>query len=264
MCAWCIRRPMPSTWRGVNRSALTPAAMRGILGDSGGDRLDGCVGPSHVSAVIGVRPYHFVAEEFGKPIVIAGFEPLDVMQAIVMLVQQLNEERCAVENQYGRAVTPDGNTKAQAEVADILEPRESFEWRGLGEVPNSALRLRESYAFFDAERRFGMETQQAKDNPACECGAILRGAKRPHDCKLFGTVCTPETPMGSCMVSSEGACPIAGSSTSRRDASISRMAPAGARWRSSSPMSSMPRSATTGCGAATISPFSTCPGVAWR
>lgn len=185
---------------------LTPAAMRAILGASGGVRLDGFVGPSHVSAVIGVRPYHFVAEEFDKPIVIAGFEPLDVMQAIFMLVQQLNEERCAVENQYGRAVTPDGNTKAQTEVADVFEPRETFEWRGLGEVPDSALRLRESYAFYDAERRFGMKTQQAKDNPACECGAILRGAKRPHDCKLFGAACTPETPMGSCMVSSEGAC----------------------------------------------------------
>ncbi|HEY8160678.1 MAG: hydrogenase formation protein HypD [Methylocystis sp.] len=186
---------------------LTPAAMRAILASEGeGVEIDGFVGPSHVSAVIGVRPYRFVAEQFGKPIVISGFEPLDVMQSIVMLVQQLNERRCEVENQYGRAVTTDGNLKAQAEVADIFELRDSFEWRGLGEVPSSALRLRDAYGAYDAERRFSVETPNAKDNPACECGAILRGAKRPHDCKLFGTVCTPETPMGSCMVSSEGAC----------------------------------------------------------
>lgn len=185
---------------------LTPAAMRAILGDRGGVEIDGFVGPSHVSAVIGLRPYGFVAEAFGKPLVVAGFEPLDVMQAIVMLVRQLNEGRCDVENQYGRAVVSEGNKKAQAEMADIFELRETFEWRGLGCVPASALRLRDAYAAFDAERRFAIETPSAKDNPACECGAILRGAKRPHDCKLFGTVCTPETPMGSCMVSSEGAC----------------------------------------------------------
>ncbi|MGJ0508660.1 MAG: hydrogenase formation protein HypD [Methylocystis sp.] len=186
---------------------LTPAAMRAILSSNDeGVALDGFVGPSHVSAVIGVKPYQFVATDFGKPIVIAGFEPLDVMQAIAMLVRQVNDGRCEVENQYGRAVTAAGNIRAQAETDDIFEVRESFEWRGLGSVPESALRLRAAYSDYDAERRFGIETLPAKDNPACECGAILRGAKRPHDCKLFGTVCTPETPMGSCMVSSEGAC----------------------------------------------------------
>jgi len=186
---------------------LTPPAMRAILGERGeGVQVDGFVGPSHVSAVIGLRPYAFVAAQFRKPLVVAGFEPLDVMQAIVMLVRQLNDGRGEVENQYGRAVTTEGNQRAQAEVADIFETRESFEWRGLGEVPSSALRLREAYASFDAERRFSMKTLAAKDNSACECGAILRGAKRPHECKLFGTVCTPETPIGSCMVSSEGAC----------------------------------------------------------
>lgn len=186
---------------------LTPAAMRAILcaGDAGVE-IDGFIGPSHVSAVIGVRPYGFVAAEFAKPLVVAGFEPLDVMQSIIMLVRQLNDGRREVENQYGRAVTTEGNIKAQAEMADIFEWRESFEWRGLGEVQASALRLRDAYAFYDAERRFPMTTPRAADNPACECGAILRGAKRPHDCKLFGAVCTPETPMGSCMVSSEGAC----------------------------------------------------------
>ncbi len=186
---------------------LTPAAMRAILGRTGeGVAIDGFVGPSHVSAVIGLRPYDFVATQFGKPLVVAGFEPLDVIQAIAMLVSQLNDARAAVENQYGRAVTPEGNVRAQAEVAEVFELCDSFEWRGLGEIPDSALRLRECYANFDAERRFEIETLPARDNPACECGAILRGAKRPHDCRLFGTVCAPETPMGSCMVSSEGAC----------------------------------------------------------
>ncbi len=186
---------------------LTPAAMRAILtSGNGGVELDGFVGPSHVSAVIGVEPYRFVAAEFGRPLVVSGFEPLDVMQAIVMLIMQVNEGRREIENQYGRAVSPQGNLKAQGEIAEVFELRESFDWRGLGDVAASALRLREAYARFDAERRFQIETRPARDNPACECPAILRGAKRPQDCKLFGSVCTPQTPVGSCMVSSEGAC----------------------------------------------------------
>jgi hydrogenase expression/formation protein HypD len=188
---------------------LTPSAMQSILespDELGRVRLDGFVGPAHVSTVIGSQPYAFVAEEYKKPIVIAGFEPLDVMQAILMLVRQVNEGRHEVENQYARAVKREGNEKAMADVAEIFELRKSFEWRGLGRVPYSGLRLKEAYAAFDAERRFVMEDIPAEDNPACECGAILRGVKRPADCKLFGTVCTPETPMGSCMVSAEGAC----------------------------------------------------------
>jgi len=188
---------------------ITPAAMRAILQSAGhehGIGLDGFVGPAHVSTVIGSWPYAFVATEFQRPVVIAGFEPLDLMQAILMLVHQVNEGRREIENQYTRAVNAEGNLKAQAEVAALFELRESFEWRGLGEVPFSALRLKEAYAAYDAERRFAIVTRDAKDNPACECGAILRGEKRPADCKLFGTICTPETPIGSCMVSSEGAC----------------------------------------------------------
>ena len=123
-----------------------------------------------------------------------------------MLVRQINEGRHEVENQYVRAVTEFGNEKAQAEVAEVFELRESFEWRGLGQVPYGALRLRPAYQRFDAEKRFGLEAKPAEDNPACECGAILRGVKKPRDCKLFGTACTPDTPMGSCMVSPEGAC----------------------------------------------------------
>ena len=187
---------------------LTPAAIVAIVGNEAEDKvaLDGFVGPAHVSTVIGTRPYHAFAEDYRKPVVIAGFEPLDVMQAILMLVRQINQGRHVVENQYIRAVTVDGNRKAQDFVAQVFETRETFEWRGLGQVPFSALRLREEFAAYDAEKIFAVETVPAKDNPACECGAILRGVKRPVDCKLFGTLCTPETPMGSCMVSSEGSC----------------------------------------------------------
>ncbi|MBU6297980.1 MAG: hydrogenase formation protein HypD [Alphaproteobacteria bacterium] len=190
---------------------LTPSAIQNILEspdvrELGRVRIDGFIGPAHVSTVIGSEPYAFFAEEFEKPVVIAGFEPLDVMQAILMLVRQVNDGRCEVENQYTRAVKPGGNKRAKAEVAEIFELRKSFEWRGLGHVPYSGLRLKEAYAEFDAERRFAVAHIEAHDNPACECGAILRGVKAPADCKLFGTVCTPETPMGSCMVSSEGAC----------------------------------------------------------
>jgi len=187
---------------------LTPSAIQKILEASGPDavEIDGFIGPAHVSTIIGTTPYRRFATEFHKPVVVAGFEPLDVVQAILMLVRQVNEGRAEIENQYIRAVSAEGNAKALAEIADIFELRESFEWRGLGEIPWSALRLRESYAQFDAERRFPVVTRPARDNPACECGAILRGVKRPRDCRLFGAACTPETPMGACMVSSEGSC----------------------------------------------------------
>jgi len=129
-----------------------------------------------------------------------------VMQAIWMLLRQLNEGRAEVENEFSRAVTREGNVKAQALMSEVFELRPSFEWRGLGAVPYSALRIRAAYAAFDAEARYGLQTAAVADNKACECGAILRGVKHPRDCKVFGTVCTPENPIGSCMVSSEGAC----------------------------------------------------------
>ncbi len=168
--------------------------------------LDGFIGPAHVSTVIGSRPYEFFAEEYRKPVVIAGFEPLDVMQAVLMLVRQVNAGTARVENEFSRAVNREGNLKAQNLVAEVFELRRQFEWRGLGYLPYSALKIREGFARFDAERRFPLSYQSVADNRACECGAILRGVKRPQDCKLFATVCTPENPMGSCMVSSEGAC----------------------------------------------------------
>jgi hydrogenase expression/formation protein HypD len=185
---------------------LTPAAMHAILAGQGGERLDGFVGPAHVSTVIGSQPYEPFASDYGKPVVIAGFEPLDVMQAILMLVRQVNAGRAVVENEFTRAVTREGNKKAQALVNDVFELRDAFEWRGLGTIPLSALKLRPAFAEFDAELRFDLQYHSVPDHKACECGAILRGEKRPQECRIFGTVCTPENPVGSCMVSSEGAC----------------------------------------------------------
>ncbi len=190
---------------------LTPAAIQNILEspevrEMGSVSIDGFFGPSHVSSIIGSQPYEFFAEEFQRPVVIAGFEPLDVMQSTLMLIQQLNQGRAEVENEYTRVVTREGNLKAQRLVSEVLEIRRQFEWRGLGMVPYSALQIKAEYADFDAEKRFTIEPSQAKDVKGCECPSILRGVKTPTDCKLFGTVCTPENPMGSCMVSSEGAC----------------------------------------------------------
>ena len=190
---------------------LTPAAIQNILEspevrEIGSVLIDGFFGPSHVSSVIGSQPYEFFAEEFQRPVVIAGFEPLDVMQSALMLIRQLNEGRHEVENEYTRVVSRDGNRKAKALVAEVFELRRSFEWRGLGLVPYSALRIKSAYAGFDTEKRFDVPAIQASDVKGCECPSILRGVKKPTDCKLFGTVCTPENPMGSCMVSSEGAC----------------------------------------------------------
>lgn len=190
---------------------LTPSAISHILQSPeirqlGSVAIDGFIGPAHVSVVIGSQPYEYFAEEFQKPVVIAGFEPLDVMQAILMLIRQVNTKRATVENEYTRAVLPQGNAKAQSLVAEVFELHRTFEWRGLGVVPYSALKIKSQFADFDAEQRFQIVTPSIADNKACECGAILRGIKQPQDCKIFGTVCTPDNPIGSCMVSSEGAC----------------------------------------------------------
>ncbi|MGI9134986.1 MAG: hydrogenase formation protein HypD [Rhodoferax sp.] len=190
---------------------LTPSAISSILESPevrqwGTVPLDGFIGPAHVSTIIGSQPYEFFAEEYRKPVVIAGFEALVVMQAIRMLIRQVNQGRAEVENEFARAVSRHGNRKAQQRVAEVFELRKSFEWRGLNILPYSALRIRQAYAEFDAEQRFPISYHAVPDHKACECGAILRGVKRPQDCKLFGTVCTPENPIGSCMVSSEGGC----------------------------------------------------------
>lgn len=190
---------------------LTPPALKWLLEaskDTSADvpPLDGFVGPSHVSAIIGTKPYEIAARDYGKPVVITGFEPLDVLQAILMLIRQVKQGRAEVENEYARAVSVDGNVKAQELMREVFERRDTFEWRGLGFIPNSALKLKAAFAEFDAELRFPLTESAVKENPACQCPAILRGAKSPEECKLFGTVCTPENPIGACMVSSEGGC----------------------------------------------------------
>ncbi len=190
---------------------LTPIAMQALLEtekntDDSAVALDGFIGPSHVSIIIGSDAYKSVAEKYRKPVVIAGFEPLDVMQSILMLVKMVNQQQYGIQNQYTRAVTHKGSTKCLQFIAQTLELRDTFEWRGLGWMANSAMKIKKEFAEFDAELRFPLTIAEGKEHKACECSAILRGLKKPKDCKLFAIACTPENPLGSCMVSSEGAC----------------------------------------------------------
>jgi hydrogenase expression/formation protein HypD len=169
-------------------------------------QLDGFVGPGHVSMVIGTEPYQFIPQIYHKPIVISGFEPLDIFQSIWMLLKQIKENRCEVENQYNRLVEKGGNQNAIQAINQVFTVRDKFEWRGLGEIPNSGLKIRPEYAQFDAEAKFTIPNLKVPDHKACQCGEILKGVLKPWECKVFGTACTPETPIGTCMVSSEGAC----------------------------------------------------------
>jgi hydrogenase expression/formation protein HypD len=169
-------------------------------------RLNGFLGPGHVSTVVGNRPYRFVPETYGKPIVVAGFEPLDILQTVYMLLQQIREGRCEVENQYSRIVREEGNPAALKLLSEVFELRPHFEWRGLGFISQSALKLNDAYSDFDAELRYEMPGVRVADPKACQCGEVLKGVIKPWECKVFGTACTPETPIGTCMVSPEGAC----------------------------------------------------------
>jgi hydrogenase expression/formation protein HypD len=169
-------------------------------------RLDGFIGPGHVSTVVGARPFEFIPADYGRPVVIAGFEPLDILQAIEMILRQLAGGRCEVENQYKRVVPWEGNLRALEVMADVFELRPHFEWRGLGFISHSGLRLSERYADLDAEVRFSVPGVRVADPKACQCGEVLKGVIKPWECKVFGTACTPERPIGTCMVSSEGAC----------------------------------------------------------
>jgi hydrogenase expression/formation protein HypD len=169
-------------------------------------RLDGFIGPGHVSTVIGQRPYRFIPAHYGKPVVTAGFEPLDILQAIAMLLTQIRQGRCEVENQYTRVVRDEGNPRALDLLAQVFELRPHFEWRGLGFISQSALTLRPEFAELDAELRYQVPGVRVADPKACQCGEVLKGVIKPWECKVFGTACTPETPIGTCMVSSEGAC----------------------------------------------------------
>ena len=179
--------------------------LRALL-DSPDLRLDGFVGPGHVSTVVGARPFEFIPKDYGKPIVVAGFEPLDILQAIRMILAQLDEGRCEVENQYSRVVPYEGNRRALEVMAEVFELRPHFEWRGLGFISQSGLKLSDAYADLDAEVRFSVPGVRVADPKACQCGEVLKGVIKPWECKVFGTACTPERPIGTCMVSSEGAC----------------------------------------------------------
>ena len=187
-----------------NHITIVPT-IKAVL-DSPELMLDGFLGPGHVSTVIGTRPYDFIAQRYAKPMVVAGFEPLDILHAIWMLLRQLVEGRCEVENQYRRAVVEGGNPQALAAIAQVFELREFFEWRGLGSIDHSGVRLRAEFGAFDAERRFAVPNIRIADPKACQCGEVLKGVIKPWQCKVFGTACTPDAPLGALMVSSEGAC----------------------------------------------------------
>jgi hydrogenase expression/formation protein HypD len=187
-----------------NHVTIIPA-IKAIL-DSPDLRLDGFLGPGHVSTVIGCRPYEFIPASYGKPLVCAGFEPLDLLQSVYMLLKQLSEGRAEVENQYTRVVPWEGNRTALSVIGTVMELRPYFEWRGLGFISHSALRISDAYAAYDAEKIFAVPGVRVADPKACQCGEVLKGVLKPWECKVFGTACTPETPIGTCMVSSEGAC----------------------------------------------------------
>ena len=187
-----------------NHVTIIPA-IRAIL-DSPDMRLDGFIGPGHVSTVIGCRPYEFIARDYGCPIAVSGFEPADILQSLVMVLRQLRQGVAKVENQYSRVVPWEGNLAALKALAEVFEVRPHFEWRGLGFISQSALRIRESYAPWDAERTMAIRGICVADPKAAQCGEVLKGVLKPHQCKLFGKECTPENPIGALMVSSEGAC----------------------------------------------------------
>ncbi|MDN5745747.1 MAG: hydrogenase formation protein HypD [Nocardioidaceae bacterium] len=188
----------------ANHVTIVPP-IKAIL-DSPDLRLSGFLGPGHVSTVVGTRPYRFVNDVYGKPMVVAGFEPLDILQSVHMLLKQMAEGRCEVENQYSRVVRPDGNPQALKLLGETMELRPHFEWRGLGFISQSALKVHRNYADWDSEERFSMPGIRVADPKACQCGEVLKGVIKPWECKVFGTACTPETPIGTCMVSPEGAC----------------------------------------------------------
>ncbi|MGD0719994.1 MAG: hydrogenase formation protein HypD [Roseiarcus sp.] len=187
-----------------NHITIVPT-IKAIL-DSPDLRLDGFLGPGHVSMVIGTAPYAFIADFYRKPMVVAGFEPLDILQSIWMVLKQIREGRAEIENQYARVVPDQGNGPALRAVSRVYELRAFFEWRGLGSIDHSGVRLRDAYARFDAERKFAIPNVRIADPKSCQCGEVLKGVIKPWQCKVFGSACTPETPLGALMVSSEGAC----------------------------------------------------------
>lgn len=185
---------------------LVPPPIEAVMNE-GDAKIDAFIGPSHVSVITGYDMFNYLCTKYKTPIVVSGFEPTDVMESILMIVRQFNENRCEVENQYKRAVSKDGNLKAKKLIDEFMEPRD-FNWRGLGEIKKSALKLKDEYSFIDAEIVFKkyLPTEKIDDHKLCLCGDILKGKAKPFECKVFAKACTPKSPMGSCMVSSEGAC----------------------------------------------------------
>ncbi len=186
---------------------LVPPPVKAIM-DSGEAKIDAFIGPSHVSVIAGAKIYKELVDLYNTPVVVAGFEPVDIMESILWIIRQFKENRREVEIQYKRAVTWEGNTKAQEMINKYMEPRETFRWRGIGDIPFSALKLKDEYSYLDAEKVFAdiLPNEPIDDHKLCICGDILKGVAKPYDCKVFGTACTPQNPLGSCMVSSEGAC----------------------------------------------------------
>lgn len=202
-----VRENIKNIYFHINHVTV-PQPVDAIMG--GGDaKIDAFLGPSHVSVITGYKIYEPIVEKYGTPIVVAGFEPTDVMESILRIVRQFNAgEKRFVDNQYARAVSREGNLKAQALIEKFMDVRDHFRWRGIGDIPKSALKLRDEYAYMDAEVVFKeiLPTKELDDHKMCICGDILKGLAKPFDCKVFGKACNPSNPMGSCMVSSEGAC----------------------------------------------------------
>ncbi len=188
----------------LSLAKLCPPVIKALL-DSGEVKLNGLICPGHVSAVIGSRPWEFIARDYAIPCVVSGFEPLDILQTVDMLVAQVENGRSEVEIAYKRGVRPEGNSEALAIMERVFEPAPA-KWRGMGTVPSSGLKIRQEYERFDAESIFKITPVKTREPEGCICGEILRGVKTPHDCRLFGEACTPEKPVGPCMVSSEGSC----------------------------------------------------------
>ena len=183
----------------------TVPTIKAVL-DSPDMQIDGFLAPGHVAMVIGERPFDFIAEDYEKPLVITGFEPLDILHSLWMLLQQLDENRHNVENQYTRIVPENGNTPALEAISKVFEIRDFFEWRGLGSIDHSGVKMKQAYAAYDAEQKFSVPNLKIADPKSCQCGEVVKGVIKPWDCKIFGKECNPESPMGALMVSSEGAC----------------------------------------------------------
>ena len=181
------------------------------IANGGVPEVDGFIGPGHVATVVGTKAFDFLAEEFNRPVSVCGFEPLDILQGVAQLLEQFTSGDIAagkarVQNQYARVVRPEGNPSAQALLDRVFDIRDEFEWRGLGTLPHSGMAISEEFAKWDAERIFDVPGNRVEDPAACECGSVLTGHIKPWQCKVFGTACTPDTPIGTCMVSPEGAC----------------------------------------------------------